>query len=955
MTLTQKILGISLGGIVVSVALTLFTGMVVYQANQNANDFTPPQPAIALGLTLVKTTSHALTPLIEAQDINSVRSIVATTVTFNPEIIYGAYLDEDLVPWALATPSKPQGIPESLDSLADENSLWGSELQEPGHLKTHLNEQAVTLFASPIIIDNEFKGAVYFATETPPAPPQATLPKKLFGAAIILLFLLTATAITCTHLAQRVTRTLTQSVAAIEKSICQALSTHLLEPITASNAAPLTFTYNQLAQQWNTHAEEQQLLTQATLKAASASTPVAAALAITQTLYDYTHASIIVLLVTDQNNQEHIYLLEKGESNEEGETENTASLSPELNTLIERTLTAFKQQAKPANLQTGDVLCNQQVTVFALPIIANTHKQEGSILIINEVDAQQRQATPMPSEKFTRQLGQLLCAALSRITENNSLKTQLAKLKQDNQTTRDSLESRNNDLSNLMRNLHEGMLIITEHGLIDDHYSQKLELILNTKITPGEHYKELLFTNTGLSSAQINQITCAIDTTLGSQELMYAFNSHLLCEELNIIDPNGSNKTLLTHWDPIIDKGVITKLMLTISDTTHQDALERTTRAQKEELELVGQVLKVNTQKFEELMHYTQNTLNRNIKLIRNYEHSDQLDFDALFHNIHNIKKEARTQGLTHLTQSLHTIESRYDAIRKKLDNTWKVADLLSDLQIITTKIERYKHINHDILKRTDATTAPQLSKEQLYTIASELKNLKPSISGRNGLASLAAIENILLDATTLDIVLLANQRLDLLADIAEPLDKTKPSIYTPSNDFRILNKLKSSITEVLDQIFRNAIYHSFESKEERKNLGKDSSGIITLKISEKSSHLVIRITDDGKGLNIKRLAEKGAHKGQITPAETKNINTVAQLLFNPQVYTPSSPSIDSSYRYGIAQVKSTLEEIGGNASVEVLSPCLEGYCEIAIELTLPANLYTQVPNSVNRHIKAAG
>ena len=951
MTLSQKILSTALGAIALSVTLSVLgAGYLHYSTLNNDLDFSEKASSASitkLGTSLTTTTSQAIATLIHSQDIDSIRAIIASTVKLNSHITYGAYLDEDLVPWAIATPTNPQGIPESLDSLADENSLWGSELQAASSLKTHINQRAVTLFASPVVIDREFRGAVYFATLDQPTQALTTPANKLFGVSTIFIIMLLIIAITCTLFIRRFISHYTHPVEDIKASINKALSTKtLIEIISNDKSSQLIKTYNVLAEQLNSDTRDHQLLTQASIELSETTTLSAAAITAAKTLYKCTEASIISVLAKGAANEQHIYLLENGRHHNDEILEKTARINAELDALIERALVTYAQQASQAPLQTADVLCNQQVSVVVLSI-GRSDNRAGHILIINQSKDQNLQAPPL-SDYFTKHLSQLLAVTITRINTHNMNKDKISRLAQDNQEAVRLLSKRKDDIDNLMKNLQEGMLIINEDGTIDGQHSQKLEQILNIKNVAGKHYKEVLFVNSGLSSSEIDRIMCTIDATLGSQEVMYAFNSHLLCEEISIIDPNGNNKRLQSQWSPIIEQGIITKLMLTLSDATHQDALERTTRAQKEELVLVGQVLKVNAQKFEELMHYAKTTLNRNVKLIRNHERCGTLDFDALFRNTHNIKKEARAQGLTHLTDSLHTIEARYDEIRKQLQADWRVADLLSDLQIITTKIERYKHINHDILKRTDHAAPPSINKEQLYTIASELKNLKPAISSRSGLTSLATIESILLDATTLDIAHLAHKRLEALAEVAGPLGKPSPSISVQPNDFRIHNKIKAPITDVFDKILRNCIYHSLEATIDRQKINKNEEGLIKFNLSEKAGNLIIRITDDGKGLNMKRLAEKGVNNGQITPTEAKNLSKVAELLFNKSVYTPSSPSIDSGYRYGIAQIKDTLTELGGNVSIEVVSPYLNDYCEVAIELSLPANLYMRASEQAN-------
>jgi chemotaxis protein histidine kinase CheA/CheY-like chemotaxis protein len=136
---------------------------------------------------------------------------------------------------------------------------------------------------------------------------------------------------------------------------------------------------------------------------------------------------------------------------------------------------------------------------------------------------------------------------------------------------------------------------------------------------------------------------------------------------------------------------------------------------------------------------------------------------------------------------------------------------------------------------------------------------------------------------------------------------------YTPV-DRLILEQLETPLTH----IFRNAFDHGIETTEERSLLGKPSTAQITISAEIKSNQVVIKITDDGRGINLEKVYRKAAQLG-LTEEDRSNL-TREQLLnfmFMPGFSTANSITELSGRGVGLDIVRLQVERLQGSIRIE--------------------------------------
>jgi type IV pili sensor histidine kinase/response regulator len=136
---------------------------------------------------------------------------------------------------------------------------------------------------------------------------------------------------------------------------------------------------------------------------------------------------------------------------------------------------------------------------------------------------------------------------------------------------------------------------------------------------------------------------------------------------------------------------------------------------------------------------------------------------------------------------------------------------------------------------------------------------------------------------------------------------------YTPV-DRLILEQLETPLTH----IFRNAFDHGIETTEERSLLGKSSTAQITISAAIKSNQVVIKIIDDGRGINLEKVYRKAVQL-RLTEEDYSNL-TREQLLnfmFMPGFSTASSITELSGRGVGLDIVRLQVERLQGSIRIE--------------------------------------
>jgi two-component system chemotaxis sensor kinase CheA len=126
-------------------------------------------------------------------------------------------------------------------------------------------------------------------------------------------------------------------------------------------------------------------------------------------------------------------------------------------------------------------------------------------------------------------------------------------------------------------------------------------------------------------------------------------------------------------------------------------------------------------------------------------------------------------------------------------------------------------------------------------------------------------------------------------------------------------------LSDPLIHIIRNSIDHGIEDPEEREKNGKPEEGKLILEAFQESNHIVIQVTDDGRGLDPEKIKKKAVSNGLYTSDEVDRLNEreVFNLILLPGFSTAEKVTGTSGRGVGMDVVKKNIEKLNGILDID--------------------------------------
>ncbi|KER84048.1 chemotaxis protein, partial [Xanthomonas arboricola pv. celebensis] len=154
-----------------------------------------------------------------------------------------------------------------------------------------------------------------------------------------------------------------------------------------------------------------------------------------------------------------------------------------------------------------------------------------------------------------------------------------------------------------------------------------------------------------------------------------------------------------------------------------------------------------------------------------------------------------------------------------------------------------------------------------------------------------------------------------LVRDLSSRLGK-QVRLRTIGEGTELDKGLIEKIADPLVHLVRNSIDHGLEMPDARRASGKDETGTITLAASHQGGHIVIEVSDDGRGLNRAKILEKAAERGIAVPDNPTDAQ-VWDLIFAPGFSTADAVTDLSGRGVGMDVVRRNIQGLGGEVQLE--------------------------------------
>jgi len=157
-----------------------------------------------------------------------------------------------------------------------------------------------------------------------------------------------------------------------------------------------------------------------------------------------------------------------------------------------------------------------------------------------------------------------------------------------------------------------------------------------------------------------------------------------------------------------------------------------------------------------------------------------------------------------------------------------------------------------------------------------------------------------------------------LARDLARSLGKDVELVLS-GEETEMDKTMIEDLNDPLVHLVRNAVDHGVETVEERRAAGKPEKSIIELSARQEGDHILITITDDGRGMRPEVIRDKAVEKGLITNevANTLDENQCLELIFLPGFSTKDQISSVSGRGVGMDVVKTNIQKLNGTVSIQ--------------------------------------
>ncbi|MCG0313609.1 MAG: chemotaxis protein CheA [Calditerricola sp.] len=246
--------------------------------------------------------------------------------------------------------------------------------------------------------------------------------------------------------------------------------------------------------------------------------------------------------------------------------------------------------------------------------------------------------------------------------------------------------------------------------------------------------------------------------------------------------------------------------------------------------------------------------------------------------------------------------------IRVDLERLDQLMNLFSELVIDRGRLEQLaRELNHPTLLETV---------EHMSRISSDLQNLVLTMR-------MVPVENVF------------NRFPRMVRDLSRELGK-RVELVIEGAETELDRTVVDEIGDPLVHLLRNAIDHGLEPVEERRQAGKPETGQVKLSAYHSGNHVIIEVSDDGRGINRDKVLRKALERGLITQREAEGLTDeqVYNLLFMSGFSTAETVTDISGRGVGLDVVRSKIESLGGTVSVQS-EPGVGTTFQIQLPLTL--------------------
>ncbi|MBU0935577.1 MAG: chemotaxis protein CheA [Spirochaetes bacterium] len=235
-----------------------------------------------------------------------------------------------------------------------------------------------------------------------------------------------------------------------------------------------------------------------------------------------------------------------------------------------------------------------------------------------------------------------------------------------------------------------------------------------------------------------------------------------------------------------------------------------------------------------------------------------------------------------------------------------KTTESVASIRVASEKLDFLVDLVGELvtLQARLAQTSGQLADSSLAAISEQLERL------------VAQLRDNAMSIRMLPIGSTFNKFKRVVRDLSSELGKDV-ELLTEGAETELDKTVLERLNDPLVHIIRNALDHGLETPDDRRAANKPPRGVLKLSAEHSGAHVVISISDDGHGMDMKAIHAKAVERGLIGAGEVLSEDDAFMLIFRPGFSTAKSLSSVSGRGVGMDVVKREIDALGGSVHVK--------------------------------------
>jgi ligand-binding sensor domain-containing protein/signal transduction histidine kinase len=488
--------------------------------------------------------------------------------------------------------------------------------------------------------------------------------------------------------------------------------------------------------------------------------------------------------------------------------------------------------------------------------------------------------------------------------QNRELEQKVAERTEDLRNKTIALEASKKETDDILHTVSEGLFLLNRKHQLGSQYAMVLEKIFEKEKLAHSNFFDLI--KEGITKESLSTIKRYFSLLFKKdidEEILDSLNP-LIHMEIHI-GKQKQLKHLAFEFSRIYNKeGVITELMASVRDITEQVLLEQ---------KLVESEKRTNRQ-----LNWMLSILHVEPDMLQDFIESVQREVDAI-------------EGILDLDFGRNNFKMRLEKIYRSMHLIKGNASLLA-LQFFADQAHQFEDIISGIQKKE------RIVANDFQSLKEKLKDIRESIKEVHGLLDrIHKLHTQMRPKRSYEQKMLLQSFINLTEQMGQDSGKNIQLNHDDFNINDIPHKNQLLVKEILIQLLRNAIAHGIELPEERENAGKSAQAKIEISTSRIKDSFIIRVRDDGRGLQIEKLRQRAKESGKWPEKEVNHWTTeqVINSIFVSGITTSDDITQISGRGVGMDLVKKELETHKGTIDIKFENG---KYSEFKIKLPLEEN-----------------